>query len=85
MRDLANWQESIDWDKLAALTPSKLVKNALETQLVTLSAMLGVDAPIRMRMRFLLRLQYRRCLTQARLPLLRWALLPIAPLWKLPA
>ena len=78
LQALANSQEGIDWDKLAALTPSKLARNAFESQLVTLSAMLGVDVPIRMRTRFIPRLQYRRRLTQARFPLSRWALLPIA-------
>jgi Uncharacterised nucleotidyltransferase len=78
LRDLAISPEGIDWEALAALTPSKLARNALETQIVALSCLLGVDVPINMRSRFVPRLQHRRRLAQARLPALRWALLPIA-------
>jgi len=77
LRDLAV-SRCIDWEMLADLTPSKLARNALETQLVMLSSLLGVDVPSRMRARFIPRLQCRRRLAQARYPLLRQALLPIA-------
>jgi hypothetical protein len=78
LRDLVISPEGIDWEALAALTPSKLARNALETQLVALFSLLGVDVPTCMRSRFVPRLQHRRRLAQASLPLLRQALLPIA-------
>jgi len=80
LRDLAASAEGIDWEKLAALTPSKLARNALETQMVALSSLLGVDVPIHMRRRFVPRLQHRRRLAQAQFPPLRQALLPLAVL-----
>src|SRR4051794_13867936 len=43
LRDLAASIEGIDWEMLAALTTSKLARNALETQMVALSSLLGVD------------------------------------------
>jgi len=80
LRDLAISPEGIDWQTLAALAPSKLARNALETQLIALFCLLGVDVPSRMRSRLIPRLQHRRRLAQAKLPLLRQALLPIAML-----
>jgi hypothetical protein len=78
LRDLGNSPEGVDWDKLSFLTPSKLARNALETQLITLSSLLGVDVPARLLKRFVPRLQYRRRLAQAQFPALRPAFLIVA-------
>ena len=80
LRDLTRSPEGIDWDLLASFVPDKLAKNALETQLVALFSLLGVDVPAAMRTRLIPRLQFKRRLIQARFPLLRHALLPIAVL-----
>jgi hypothetical protein len=78
LRDLAISPEGIDWGTFAALTPSKLTRNALETQLLALFCLLGVDVPTRMRSRLVPCQQHFRRLAKARLPLLRQVLLPIA-------
>lgn len=70
LRDLINSPEGLDWKMLASLTSSSLVRNALETQLVTLHYLLGVDVPVEMRSRLIARLQYWRRLLQTRMPLL---------------
>lgn len=75
LRDLSNSPQGIDWDQLAALSPSKLARNALESQLVALAELFGVDVPMRMRRRLIPRLQFRRRLLQARYPVARWPLL----------
>jgi hypothetical protein len=80
LRDLANSAEGIDWDQLASFVPSKLARNALESQLVALAELLGVDVPVPMRSRLMPRLQFRRRLTQARFPFTRWPLLVTAVL-----
>jgi putative nucleotidyltransferase-like protein len=80
MRDLAVSAQGIDWEMLAALTPSNLARNALETHLVALSSLLGVDVPTHMRNGFIARLQHRRRLAQAKFPPLRRLLLPLAVL-----
>lgn len=75
LRELANSPEGIDWDQLVSFAPSDLARNAVETQLVALSELLGVDVPIRLRSRLIPRLQFRRRLIQARFPVTRWPLL----------
>jgi hypothetical protein len=78
LRDLANSPQGIDWDELASFAPSKLARNAVESQLVALAELLGVDVPVRMRNRLIPRLQFRRQLAQARFPVMRWPLLLMA-------
>lgn len=73
LRELANSPDGIDWKHLASLTPGKLAKNAIETQLVTLNALLGVDVPHGMRTRLMPRLQHWRRTLRARMPALRHA------------
>ena len=80
LRDLANSQEGIDWDQLASFVSGKLARNAVESQLVALAVLLGVDVPVGMRSRLIPRLQFRRRLTQARFPITRWPLLMTAVL-----
>jgi hypothetical protein len=80
LRDLTNSQGGIAWDQLASFASGKLARNAVETQLVALAALLGVDVPVRMRSRLMPRLQFRRGLIQARFPSTRWPLLMTAVL-----
>lgn len=75
LRDLANSQEGIDWDLLASFAPSKLARNAVESELLALAELLGVGVPIHMRSRLVPRLQLGRRLIQARFPVTRWPLL----------
>jgi hypothetical protein len=74
LRDLANSPDGIDWSLLASLAPGNLARNAIETQLVTLSSLLGVSVPDHMRRRVVPRLQYWRRRLQAHLPVSRHAL-----------
>lgn len=78
LRDLINSTGGIDWELLNSFAPSKLAKNALETQLVGAAELLGADVPASMRRRIIPRLQFKRRLAQARFPMMRWPLLAAA-------
>lgn len=78
LRDLTDTPEGIDWDQLALFAPTKLARNALQTELVALAQLLGVDVPLHMRSRLIPRLQFSRRLIQARFPAMRWPFLTIA-------
>ncbi|MET4480005.1 hypothetical protein ABIB66_004553 [Bradyrhizobium sp. F1.13.3] len=71
LRDLNNSVEGLDWDELAAHVSGELMKNAVETQLLALAALLGVEIPRSMRSRLIPRLQFMRQLMQARFPATR--------------
>ncbi|MCK1495201.1 nucleotidyltransferase family protein [Bradyrhizobium sp. 180] len=75
LRSLTDSPDGIHWDLLASLAPSRLARNALESQLVALAELLGVDVPLSMCSRFIPRLQFKRRLVQARFPIARWPLL----------
>ncbi|MGL3107783.1 nucleotidyltransferase family protein [Bradyrhizobium sp. BR 1432] len=68
LRDLNNSVEGLDWKELASHVSSELMKNAVETQLLALAALLGVEVPHSMRSRLIPRLQFMRQLMQARFP-----------------
>jgi len=74
LRDL-NAQDGIDWNQLAGFFPGELARNALESQLVALAELLGVDVPLPMCSRLIPRVQFARRLAQARFPVVRWPLL----------
>ncbi|WP_407119885.1 nucleotidyltransferase family protein [Bradyrhizobium sp. STM 3561] len=71
LRDLNDSAEPLDWEKLAALVSGELMKNAVETQLIALAELLGVDIPRALRSRLIPRLQFMRQSMQARLPATR--------------
>ncbi|MCK1359458.1 nucleotidyltransferase family protein [Bradyrhizobium sp. 199] len=70
LRDLSD-SEGLDWQDLASHVSGELMKNAVETQLLALAALLGVDIPRSMRTRLIPRLQFMRQLMQARFPATR--------------
>ena len=80
LRDLIQSSDGFDWDLLRSLTPDALARNALETQLISLFSLLGVDIPDELRARWIPRLQHLRRVYQARIPMLRTAFLPLAVL-----
>ncbi|MGY4286351.1 hypothetical protein ACVWXO_005571 [Bradyrhizobium sp. LM2.7] len=71
LRDLNNSAEGLDWQELASHVSGELMKNAVETQLLALATLLGVEIPRSMRSRLIPRLQFTRQLMQARFPATR--------------
>ncbi|RTE91976.1 nucleotidyltransferase family protein [Bradyrhizobium sp. LVM 105] len=71
LRDLNNSVDGLDWRELTSLVPGELMKNAVETQLLALAELLGVDIPRELRSRLIPRLQFVRQLLQARFPATR--------------
>jgi hypothetical protein len=68
LRDLSNCAEGLDWKELTSLVSGELMKNAIETQLLALAELLGVEIPHELRSRLIPRLQFMRQLMQARFP-----------------
>ncbi|WP_246504372.1 hypothetical protein [Bradyrhizobium agreste] len=71
LRDLSNSAQPVDWEKLTSLVSGDLMKNAVETQLIALAELLGVDVPRALRSRLIPRLQFMRQVMQARFPATR--------------
>ena len=80
LRDLNNSAEGLDWTELASLVSGELMKNAVETQLLALAELLGVEIPHALRSRLVPRLQFMRQLMQARFPAMRLPLLAMTVL-----
>jgi len=78
LRDLNDSIEGIDWEELASRISGRLMRNAIEAQLLVLAELLGVDVPRSLRSRLIPRLQLMRRLLQARFPALRVPLLALA-------
>lgn len=71
LRDLNSSAEGLDWEELACRVSGELMKNAVETQLLALAELLGVEIPHALRSRRIPRLQFTRQLMQARFPATR--------------
>lgn len=68
LRDLSSSMGGLDWEELTSHISGELMKNAVETQLIALAELLGVEIPHALRSRLIPRLQFMRQLMQARFP-----------------
>ncbi|WP_245509628.1 nucleotidyltransferase family protein [Bradyrhizobium vignae] len=80
LRDLNNSAGGLDWMELTSLVPGELMRNAVETQLLALAELLGVEIPRALRSRLIPRLQFMRQLMQARFPATRLPFLAMTAL-----
>jgi hypothetical protein len=85
LRELSSSSDGIDWHLLGSFFPDTFLRNVLETQLVTLWALLRVDVPTQMRSRLIPRFQHWRRLQQMNRPASRDMLLAATLLLELPA
>ncbi len=84
LRELLRSPEGVDWQVFDSISPNSFVRNNIETQLLTLHEILGVDVPDRFRQRFLPRFQYWRRAQQIQAPAPRMAAFLVAFLADLP-
>lgn len=75
LRDLINAQDGSEWNDLVSLTPSRLARNALAAQFLTLQSLLGIAPPLDLAGEFVPSLQRWRRVLQARKPSLKYPLL----------
>ncbi|UPJ60682.1 nucleotidyltransferase family protein [Bradyrhizobium sp. 192] len=68
LRDLNSSIGGLDWQELTSHISGKLMRNAVETQLVALAELLGVEIPHTLRSRLIPRLHFIRQVMQARFP-----------------
>jgi hypothetical protein len=74
LRELINSPEGVDWGMLDSLPKDNFVRNGIETHLVTLYELLGVEVPLRFRSHFVPRFQYWRRCQNINMPKLRFVL-----------
>jgi hypothetical protein len=68
LRELIHAADEIDWEMIDSQCQNKFVRNNIETQLVTLHKLLGVEVPLRFRNRLMPRFQCWRRLRQTHTP-----------------
>jgi hypothetical protein len=78
LRELVRSGDEIDWEMLDSYCQNNFVRNNIETQLVTLHKLLGVEVPLRFRKRLMPRFQCWRRLQQTHVSELRIASFLIA-------